>query len=129
MATRFTSGKYSIALCDRCGMKYPLRKLRKLTIKTKVVDLKVCPECWETDHPQYRVGMYPVHDAQAVREPRTDSSYITSGINANGDPSGGSRSIQWGWNPLGGASGTDAVLTPNNLVASSAVGSVVVVLS
>jgi len=79
MPNRFASGKWSIAECDRCGQRYKLTELRKLVIKTKMVNIKVCPECWEEDHPQLQLGMYPVEDAQAVREPRSDTSYQVSG--------------------------------------------------
>lgn len=78
MPNRFASGKYSIAECDRCGFRFKLSQLRKLTIKTKQVNIKVCPECWEQDHPQLQIGMYPVDDPQAVREPRPDISYAHS---------------------------------------------------
>jgi len=115
MPNRFASGKYAIAECDRCGQRYMLKELKKLTIKTKTVNIKVCPECWEPDQPQLQLGMYPVEDAQALREPRTDTSYQVSGLLADGYSGGGSRIFQWGWNPVGGASSFDAVLTPNNL--------------
>jgi hypothetical protein len=98
---QFSSGKFAIAQCDRCGFRFKLSVLKKEVIKTKKYDLKVCPECWDPDHPQLQLGMYPVEDPQAVREPRRDSSYYQSGIDANGFPSGGSRQIQWGWNPVG----------------------------
>jgi len=115
MPNRFASGKYAIAECDRCGQRYMLKELKKLTIKTKTVNIKVCPECWEPDQPQLQLGMYPVEDAQALREPRTDTSYQVSGLLADGYSGGGSRIFQWGWNPVGGASSFDAALTPNNL--------------
>jgi len=128
MPNRFASGKWAIAECDRCGQRYMLKELKKLVIKTKQVNIKVCPECWEPDQPQLQIGMYPVNDAQAVREPRPDTSYITSGTNGLqtnvsggttvsgvGTVEGGSRIFQWGWNPVGGASFYDAALTPNNL--------------
>jgi len=115
MPNRFASGKYAIAECDRCGQRYMLKELKKLTIKTKTVNIKVCPECWEPDQPQLQLGMYPVEDAQALREPRTDTSYQVSGLLADGSSGGGSRIFQWGWNPVGGSSGFDAALTPNNL--------------
>ena len=38
----------------------------------------------------------------------------------------GSRVIQWGWNPVGGARGSDAGLTPNDLVGQGDVGTVTV---
>jgi hypothetical protein len=142
MATRFASGKYSIAECDICGQRYKLKELRKLTIKTKMVSIKACPECWNPDQPQLQLGMYPVFDPQAVREPRPDTSYYQSGLNGlqtdinsgpaanqTGYPEGGSRVFQWGWNPVGGASGFDAVLTPNYLALQAQVGTVTVTTS
>ena len=78
MPNRFSSGKWSISQCDRCGFRFKLQKLKSLTIKTKSVNILVCPECWEADHPQLKLGMYPVSDPQAVRNPRPDSSYPQS---------------------------------------------------
>ena len=75
MPSRFASARNSIAECDRCAQRYMLKQLKKLTIKTKQVNIKVCPECWEEDQPQLQIGMYPVNDPQAVREPRPDTSY------------------------------------------------------
>ena len=136
---KYSSGKFSIAECDRCGQRYMLKQLRKLTIKTKMVSIKVCPECWEPDQPQLQLGMYPVYDPQAVREPRPDVSYFQSGnsglqlvdtstisVDSDGVPEGGSRVFQWGWNPVGGARGFDSALTPNNLVLNVQVGSVTI---
>jgi len=136
---KYASGKNSIAECDRCGQRYKLTQLRKLVIKTKQVSIKVCPECWDPDHPQLQLGMYPVYDPQAVREPRPDISYYQSGLNGlqienttgpsedqTGVPDGGSRVFQWGWNPIGGASGFDTALTPNYLVLQGQVGTVTV---
>jgi len=124
MGNRFASGKKSIAECDRCGQQFKLRKLRTEIIKTKQYQLLVCPECWDPDHPQLLLGMYPVDDPQAVRNPRRDTTYISSGTLSDGSLGGGSRQIQWGWNPVGGASYFDALLTPNNLVSVGYVGTV-----
>ena len=117
MVSKYASGKHSIAECDRCGQRYKLKELKKLTIKTKQVNIKVCQECWDPDQPQLQLGMYPVNDPQAVREPRPDQSYYASGLDNIGYISGGSRVYQWGWNPVGGASSFDTVLTPNYLIA------------
>lgn len=122
MASQFSTGKYAIAECDRCGFRYKLKQLKSLVIKTKNVNIMVCPECWEEDHPQLSLGLYPVNDPQAVRNPRPDTSYYEDGNNG----AGGSRVIQWGWNPVGGSSGFDAALTPNDLVAQGRVGTVTV---
>lgn len=142
MGNRFASGKNSIAMCDRCGFQFKLKTLRKEVKKTKTYNLLVCDECWDPDQPQLLLGMYPVDDPQAVREPRRDTTYYTAGTNglqvidststnqlAAGFVTGGSRDIQWGWYPVGGASGVDAFLTPNNLVATAYVGTVTITVS
>jgi len=139
MPSKFASGKYAIAQCDRCDQRYKLKELRIQILKTKPYRIKVCPTCWDPDHPQLSLGLYPVNDPQAVREPRPDVSYIQSGtnglqtnINGGTDPDGfgypdmGSRVFQWGWNPVGGARLFDTVLTENSLIASGQVGTVTV---
>jgi hypothetical protein len=134
MGNRFSSGKNAIAECDRCGFRFKLKYLKKLVIKTKQVSIKVCQTCWEPDQPQLQLGMYPVSDPQAVREPRPDLSYRQAGytglqltLNTDfGDPSGGSRVFQWGWRPVGGSSANDAGLTPNFLTSAGVVGSVTI---
>ena len=143
MPTKFASAKNSIAQCDRCGFRFKLKQLKQLVIKTKNVNILVCPECWEPDQPQLSLGLYPVNDPQAVRNPRPDSpSYFQAGltgiqiqsgtgndVDQTGVPSGGSRVFQWGYNPVGGASSFDAALTPNDLVGISALGDVTISIS
>jgi hypothetical protein len=129
MGNRFASGKIAIAECDRCGQQFKLKKLKTEIIKTKRYQLLVCPACWDPDHPQLLLGMYPVDDPQALRNPRRDTTYVTSGVNALGNLSGGSRDIQWGWAPVGGSRFFDAGLTPNYLVATTSVGTVKVTVS
>lgn len=129
MANRFANGKRAISECDRCGFRFKLKLLKKEVVKTKQISLLVCPTCWTPDQPQLQLGMYPISDPQGLREPRPDRSYVTSGILANGSYGGGSRVFQWGWNPVGGASSFDAVLTPNSLVATGSVGTVSIVIS
>jgi len=129
MPTPFASGRNAISECDRCGFRYKLKELRSLIIKTKNVNILVCPECWEEDQPQLQLGMYPVNDPQAVRNPRPDNSYVTSGVGNDGYASGGSRIIQWGWNPVGGSSQFDAALTPNNLALTVSIGTVTIAVT
>ena len=137
MANKYSSGKYAIAECDRCGQRYKLKELKREIIKTRVYNIKVCPTCWDPDQPQLSLGLYPVYDPQAVREPRPDVSYEVSGnsglqltgtnttnVDSDGFPEGGSRIFQWSWNPVGGA--RDDGLTPNNLAPEGQVGSVTI---
>jgi hypothetical protein len=129
MANRFSSGKNSIAECDRCGFRFKLTSLRKEVIKTKTYNLLVCPSCWDPDQPQLSLGMYPVDDPQGVRDPRPDVSYQVSGLLADGYSGGGSRIFQWGWAPVGGSSSFDASLTPNNLALQIQLGTVTVAVT
>ena len=135
MANQFASGRFSIAQCDRCGFRFKLIDLKKEIIKTKKYDLKVCPQCWDPDQPQLQLGMYPVSDPQAVREPRPDTTYYSAGLNglqltdiggtsvdASGYPTDGSRQIQWGWNPVGMKYDFDE--TPNTLILPIQIGTV-----
>jgi hypothetical protein len=126
MGNRYAAGKKAIADCDRCGQRFKLSVLKTEIIKTKKYDLLVCPECWDPDHPQLQLGMWPVDDPQALRNPRPDRSYVVSGLLADGESGGGSRIFQWGWNPVGGSRANDAGLTPNNLVLAVELGTVTV---
>jgi hypothetical protein len=139
MPNQFASGKFAIAQCDRCNFRFKLKVLKTEVIKTKPYQIRVCPTCWDPDHPQLQLGMYPVEDPQAVRNPRPDNTYRQGGYNGlqlnqnagntedgYGDPTQGSRQFQWGWAPVGGASYFDEVLTPNNLIAVGQIGTVAV---
>ena len=139
MGNRFSSGKNSISQCDRCNFRFKLHELKTEIIKTKPYQLKVCRPCWDPDHPQLQLGMYPVDDPQGVMDPRPDRSYWSSGttglqievgngtsIKQQGFQGEGSRDIQWGWNPVGGSSLDDVGLTPNYLALAVSIGTVTV---
>jgi hypothetical protein len=83
--------------------------------------------------------MYPVDDPQGLRSPRPDRSYVSSGTTGlqiqNGNSTStqeqgfqgeGSRNIQWGWNPVGGASFFDDALTPNYLALTVEIGTITI---
>lgn len=72
MSGPFAQGKHAFGFCDRCGFRYELAELKKETIKGVTRNLKVCPECWNVDHPQNFLGMLKVDDPQSLREPRPD---------------------------------------------------------
>jgi hypothetical protein len=136
MGNRFASGKYAIAQCDRCDQRFKLKVLKMEIIKTKNYNLLVCPECWDPDQPQLQLGMFPVDDPQALRNPRPDRSYVLSGTSGlqivptgngelgTGTVEAGSRIFQWCWNPVGGSRANDDGLTPNNLVLTVELGTV-----
>lgn len=138
MGNRFADGKRAISECDICGFRFKLKNLKQLVIKTKNVNILACPECWNPDQPQLQLGMYPVDDPQALRNPRPDLSYRQAGYNGLqlndsnteegfGGPTQGSRVIQWGWNPVGLDNALDIPNIPNNLVAAGEVGTVTVI--
>ena len=118
MGNRFSSGKFAIAECDRCGFRYKLSQLQKLVVKGDIKNIKVCKTCWDPDQPQLMLGMYPVEDPQAVREPRPDLTAY---------PGSPSRDIQWGWTPVG--LDDPFGLVDNNLVLNVALGSVTITTS
>jgi hypothetical protein len=124
MPNQFASGKHAIAECDRCGQRYKLKQLKKLTFKRTQTNILVCPECWEQPQPQVFLGEKPVNDPQALRNPRPEKGYIVGGIGVDGEQTGGSRIFQWGWAPVGGS--RDGGLTPNNLNLSISIGTVTV---
>jgi hypothetical protein len=136
MPNIFASGKWAISICDRCGFQFPLKELQTIVVKTKNVNIKVCQECWEPDQPQLQLGMYPVDDPQSLRNPRPDTSYLQAGYTGlqittgpselgDGGPSGGSRDIQWGWNPVG-FNNVLQLPIPDNLEATGQVGTVTI---
>jgi hypothetical protein len=141
MANRFANGAKSFGFCDVCSFRFDLKKLKNLVVKTKQTQTKACPQCWTPDQPQLQLGMYPISDPQAIRDPRPDTNtWYQSGTNGlqtsptsgtgpdqEGYPGGGSRVIEWGWNPVGGARSFDIGLTPNALAPVGYVGTVVVV--
>lgn len=116
MGQGFASGKQSIAFCDRCSQKYPYNKLKPLTINRKTTDLRVCPECWEPDQPQYRVGELKIFDPQALQNARPDPNLVES------------RDFQWGWDPVGFSNPYNFEIN-DNLEATGSVGSVTITTS
>ena len=60
----FASGKYALALCDRCGQQY-----KYLQLQQEWNGLFTCPECFEPKHPQLDPQPHRV-DPEALRDPR-----------------------------------------------------------
>lgn len=78
MSKNFASEKKAFGFCDRCAQRYPLKKLRTYVVKGSVINQRVCPECWDPDHPQLWVGIIgsqkATNDPQALRNPRPDTN-------------------------------------------------------
>jgi len=66
----FASEKRSLGDCDRCGITWELKKLKFLTIRMRKTNIRVCPDCWEKDHPQHKQGTFKIFDPQALKNPR-----------------------------------------------------------
>jgi hypothetical protein len=126
MAGAYSSGKYAHGFCDRCGQRVDhLNAMRQLVINLLPTSIRVCDECWEPDQPQLQLGRVQADDPQALRNARPDTTYYAPG-NEGAD---GSRQIQWGWNPVGGAQAYGSELTPNELDMAVEMGDITVVIT
>jgi len=126
MPGAYSSGKYAHGFCDRCGQRVDeLNSMRQLVINMLPTNIRVCAECWEPDQPQLYLGRIQVDDPQALMNARPDTTYYAPG-NQGAD---GSRQIQWGWNPVGGARAYDNGLTPNELDIVTELGNVTILVA
>lgn len=72
----FATAKYAYGLCDQCGQRYKLKRLKK-----QWDGIKSCPQCYDTKHPQLQPKNRPA-DPEALRDPRpnTDVEIFTGKI-------------------------------------------------
>ena len=85
----FAVGKYSQAICDRCGYQYDYLELQK-----EWNGLLVCSECYEPKHPQLDPP-YSRPDPEALKNPRPDGAQVTIAfIGAPGDSAFESSGMQ-----------------------------------
>ena len=87
--TTFATGKYALALCDRCGQQFKFNQLRQ-----EWNGLKTCPQCFETKHPQLDPS-YHSADPQALpwtRPARVEP--VTVFVGGSGDSSFESNGMQ-----------------------------------
>ena len=66
----FASGRFSRAICDRCGQEYKYQDLKK-----EWNGLFTCPDCYEPKHPQLDPPYHPP-DPEALQDPRVESNKI-----------------------------------------------------
>ena len=76
--SKFATGKYAHGFCDVCNFRYSLGELTELIRNEVPTGIYACPTCFDSDHPQYRVGKFPIDDPQALRDPRPDPSLEAS---------------------------------------------------
>jgi len=76
----FASGKFALAICDRCGQQYKYHQLQQ-----EWNGLFTCPECFEPKHPQLDPPYHPA-DPIAIRDPRpARQEPVTVNVGAPGD--------------------------------------------
>jgi len=63
----FATAKYAYGLCDQCGQRYKLKRLKK-----QWDGIKSCPQCFDTKHPQLQPKNRPA-DPEALRDPRPNT--------------------------------------------------------
>ena len=79
----YASGKYAVAICDRCGFQYKYSQLRK-----EWTGFRVCAECYEPKSPQLEPPR-TLSDPEALQYPRPSvpaSAVAGSGIVRTIDP-------------------------------------------
>jgi hypothetical protein len=99
--------------------------MRVIVLNQLPTSIRVCDACWDPDQPQLALGKIDTNDPQALRNARPDTTYYAPG-NEGAD---GSRQIQWGWNPVGGAQAYGSELTPNELDMAVEMGDITVVIT
>ena len=87
--TTFATGKYALALCDRCGQQFKFNQLRQ-----EWNGLKTCPQCFETKHPQLEPSYHSAdpHALPWTRPARVEP--ITVFVGGSGDSSFESNGMQ-----------------------------------
>ena len=64
---RYARGTHTRAVCDTCGLEYPL-----LSLQTQWDNLRTCPECFDPKHPQLKIRA--VADRTSVYQPRSSEN-------------------------------------------------------
>ena len=101
----FARGKMAFGFCDKCGLRWDLVDLKSERSTGISRHNRVCPECWDPDHPQNFLFRVRTDDRIALRDPRPDQAEEASRGLAS-------------WNPVG---------HPLRTVVTASVGSVTIV--
>lgn len=82
----YAQGRKALGICDRCGFTYKLKDLRREVQNKTLNGLKVCPECFDPDQPQYDVNDISTIDPQALYDARVDTGEQASTTYFGFDP-------------------------------------------
>jgi hypothetical protein len=74
----FSSGKNSHFECERCGFVYDYNEQKSEFWRGKPKHNKVCPDCYDPDHPQLFIDQVRPVDAMALKNPRPLTGDYTS---------------------------------------------------
>ncbi len=72
----FAAGKWALGICQRCGFRCALNDMKYETYNQVRTNFKVCPECFDPDHPQLPMNALPyknLPEAIALFDPRPES--------------------------------------------------------
>lgn len=84
----FARGTWAYGNCDRCAQRWPLNEL-KFEVRNQVLTkTRTCPDCFDPDHPQNRLGRLKIRDPQALIDARPEVGIENS------------RGL-FGWSPVG----------------------------
>jgi hypothetical protein len=67
------SGKFTLGLCDRCSQRYSLGELKWEIVNSEQTGRRLCADCWDVDHPQYRLSKVKLGDEFTVPDIRPQS--------------------------------------------------------
>lgn len=71
----FSTGKYALAICDRCGCDRKYSELKTQFCKQQKTSLRVCTKCLDKENPQSYLAeaiRTQLPDAEALKDPRPD---------------------------------------------------------
>jgi hypothetical protein len=74
MSDKYARGSRALGICDVCGFREKLSRLRPLIVRRTITNTLACPKCWVPDQPQLLVGEKRVIDPQALRNPRPNQN-------------------------------------------------------